>query len=354
MILARALVQNPQVLILDEPTARLGLEETEQLFKLLEILRQKQVTIIYISHRLEEIYRVCDRVTVLRDGLKVLTKGTSEISQEELVHQMIGREVEQLVPKRKTDKGKTAVEVIDLSYGTAVRNLTFSVKEGELVGLVGAVGAGKSEVLQLIFGAKHPDSGEIIVGSKNKFIQKPADALKAGIAYVPENRSEEGLVLDFAVRENLTLVNLSAFSQIGFIKRRTEQEKASELIKRLQIKTPDSNTTVKSLSGGNQQKVVLGKWLAGDQKVFLLDEVTAGIDIGAKFEIYEFVGDLCEAGAAVILGTSDIQEAMGLCDRLLILHRGTIVTELIPENTTREEVLMNMMGGGVHSEVQSG
>lgn len=256
VILARALVQNPQVLILDEPTARLGLEETEQLFKLLEILKQKQVTIIYISHRLEEIYRVCDRVTVLRDGLKVLTAGTSEISQEELVRQMIGREVEQLVPKRKTDKGNAVVEVMNLTYGAAVKNLSFSVKEGELVGLVGAVGAGKSEVLQLLFGAENPDSGKIRIGSENKFIQKPADALKAGIAYVPENRSDEGLVLDFAVRENLTLVNLSSFSQMGFIQRKKEQEKALELIERLQIKTPDSNTSVKSLSGGNQQKVV--------------------------------------------------------------------------------------------------
>jgi ribose transport system ATP-binding protein len=354
VILARALVQKPQVLILDEPTARLGLEETEQLFNLLTILKQKNVTIIYISHRLEEIYRVCDRVTVLRDGLKIKTAETGEISQEELVRQMIGRKVEQLVPKRKADKGKKVVEVINLTYGAAVKNLSFSVKAGELVGLVGAVGAGKSEVLQLLFGVEHPDSGEIRIGSENQFIKKPADALKAGIAYVPENRSNEGLVLDFAVRENLTLVNLSSFSQRGLIKRKKEQEIALELIKRLQIKTPDSNTSVKSLSGGNQQKVVLGKWLAGEQKIFLLDEVTAGIDIGAKFEIYEFVGDLTEAGAAVILATSDIHEAMGLCDRLLVMHRGTIVSELIPDNTTREEVLMNMMGGGVHNEVQSG
>jgi ABC-type sugar transport system ATPase subunit len=354
VILARALVQNPQVLILDEPTARLGLEETEQLFKLLEILKQKQVTIIYISHRLEEIYRVCDRVTVLRDGQKVLTAKTSEISQEELVRQMIGREVEQLVPKRKTDKGKAVVKVTNLNYGTAVKGLSFSVKAGELVGLVGAVGAGKSEVLQLLFGAANPDGGEIRIGSENKFIQNPVDALKSGLAYVPENRSVEGLVLDFAVRENLTLVNLSAFSKIGFIQNRKEQEKALELIERLQIKTPDANTSVKALSGGNQQKVVLGKWLTGNQEVFLLDEVTAGIDVGAKFEIYEFVGELTESGAAVILATSDIQEAMGLCDRLLIMHRGTLVTELIPENTSNEEVLMNMMGGGVHNEIQSG
>ena len=353
VILARALVQNPNVLILDEPTARLGLEETEQLFRLLENLQKKRVTIIYISHRLEEIYRVCDRVTVLRDGLKVLTAGIAEISQAELVRQMIGREVEQLVPKRKTEKGKTVVEVNNLSYGTAVKKLSFAVKAGELVGLVGAVGAGKSEVLQLLFGAEHPDSGEIRIGSENKFIQKPTDALVAGIAYVPENRSDEGLVLDFAVRENLTLVNLSFLSQMGFINRKREQDKALALIDRLQIKTPDPNTSVKSLSGGNQQKVVLGKWLAGEQKIFLLDEVTAGIDVGAKFEIYELVGDLAEAGAAVILATSDIHEAIGLCDRLLVMHRGTIVSELIPENTTREEVLMNMMGGGFHNEVQS-
>jgi ribose transport system ATP-binding protein len=354
VILARALVQDPQVLILDEPTARLGLEESEQLFGLLKILKQKKVTIIYISHRLEEIYKVCDRVTVLRDGLKVLTADISEIPKEELVRQMIGRKIEQLVTKRKAEKGPKVVEVKNLTYGAAVKNLSFSVKAGELVGLVGAVGAGKSEVLQLLFGAEHPDSGEILIGSENKFIRNPSDALQAGIAYVPENRSDEGLVLDFAVRENLTLVSLSSFSKLGFIKRKKEQEKAVELIKRLQIKTPDSNTSVKSLSGGNQQKVVLGKWLAGEQKVFLLDEVTAGIDVGAKFEIYEFVGDLTEAGAAIILATSDIQEAMGLCDRLLVMHRGTIVTELIPQNTTREEVLMNMMGGGVHNEVQSG
>jgi len=353
IILARALIQKPRVLILDEPTARLGLEETEHLFKLLEILKQKQVTIIYISHRLEEIYQVCDRVTVLRDGLKVLTSKIAEISEEELVHQMIGREVEELVPKRKTHKGKVVVAVKNLSYGVKVKNISFSVKEGELIGLVGAVGAGKSEVLQSLFGAVQPDGGEILIGTECSIIKNPVNAYKAAIAYVPENRSEEGLVLDFAVRENLSLVNLNAFSQIGFINRRKEQEKAFELINRLQIKTPDSNTSVKSLSGGNQQKVVLGKWLSRNQKVFLLDEVTAGIDIGAKFEIYEFIGDLAEAGAAVILATSDIQEAMGLCDRLLIMHRGTLVSELTPENSTREEVLMSMMGGGVRNEAQS-
>ncbi|UCD77197.1 MAG: sugar ABC transporter ATP-binding protein [Desulfobacterales bacterium] len=353
VILARALAQKPKVLILDEPTARLGLEETAQLFTLLKVLIQEKVTIIYISHRLEEIYRVCDRVTVLRDGLQVLTAEISEISQEELVRQMIGREVEQFITKRKTDKGKTAVEVRNLTYGSVVKNLSFSIKAGELVGLVGAVGAGKSEVLQLIFGAKHPDSGEILIGSDNTFIQKPADAFEAGIAYLPEDRSDEGLVMDFAVRENLTLVNLRSFSQLGFIKRKKEQQKAFELIDRLQIKTPDPDTSVKFLSGGNQQKVVLGKWVAGSQKVFLLDEVTAGIDIGAKFEIYELIGNLIEAGTAVMLSTSDIQEAMGLCDRLLIMHRGSIVSEVIPEATTREAVLMNMMGGGVHNEVQS-
>ena len=354
VILARALVQKPQVLILDEPTSRLGMEETEQLFRLLKILKQQKVTIIYISHRLEEIYRVCDRITVLRDGQKVLTADISEIPKEELVRQMIGRKIEQLVTKRKTEKGQKVVEVINLTYGAAVKNLSFSVMAGELVGLVGAVGAGKSEVLQLLFGAKRPDSGEIFIGADHKSVRNPADALKAEIAYVPENRSDEGLVLDFSVSENLTLVTLSSLSQLGFIKRKKEKEKALDLIKRLQIKTLDSDTSVKSLSGGNQQKVVLGKWLAGEQKVFLLDEVTAGIDIGAKFEIYEFVGDLTESGAAIILATSDIQEAMGLCDRLLIMHRGTIVSELIPANTSTEEVLINMMGGGVRDEVKSG
>ncbi len=346
VILARAIAQAPRVLILDEPTARLGLEETAQLFSLLQKLKQKEVTILYISHRLEEIYQVCDRVTVLRDGTKVSTTNVSQISQEELVGQMIGRKVDQLVPERNVAVGETIVEVKNLQLGTKVRGISFSIQSGEIVGLVGPVGAGKSEVLNSLFGAEIPDDGQIFIDARPAHIRKPSDAISTKITLVPEDRNRDGLVMDFMVSENLTLVDLKSLSRKGLINKKQEERTVSQLIQQLLIDTPTPSTNIRHLSGGNQQKVVLGKWLLDQRRVFLLDEVTAGIDVGAKFEIYRLLGDLAEAGTAILLATSDIHEALGLCDRLLVMHRGHIVAELLPETTSEEKVLTYMMGGG--------
>jgi ribose transport system ATP-binding protein len=345
IVLARALVNEPQVLILDEPTARLGMEETEQLFKLFDILKKKKVTIIYISHRLEEIYRVCDRVTILRDGSKVKTAAITEITEEELVAQMLGRTVEQLVPKKKITLGNILLNVKNLTWGTKVKDISFSIKAGELVGLVGAVGAGKSEVLRLIFGVLPNEKGVIQIGPNKNQIDTPIGAIKHGVAFVPEDRKNEGLVMDFMIKENISLVDLKALSRHGLIQKKIENQEATQLVKNLHISALNALAKVKTLSGGNQQKVVLSKWLLKSRMVFLLDEVTAGIDVGTKFEIYELLGKLAEEGSALLLSTSDIQEAMGLCDRLLIMHRGALVAELAPKATTREEVLMYMMGG---------
>ncbi|MHB1127320.1 MAG: sugar ABC transporter ATP-binding protein [Bacillota bacterium] len=346
VILARALVHQPRILILDEPTARLGMEETNQLFFMLEKLKNNKVTIIYISHRLEEIYRICDRVTVLRDGNKVITTETCNLPEEQLVHHMIGRELTNFIPKKKVQLGDVVVEAKGISFGTKVKEASFTVRGGEVVGLVGAVGAGKSELLHVLFGADVPDKGEIIIGGKRNLISKPADAIKSKIALIPEDRTNQGLVRDFAVKENLTLVYPEA-SGAGIIKLSKERETVANLIKQLQINPPNPYSDVKTLSGGNQQKVVLGKWLLTKQKVYLFDEVTAGIDVGAKTEIYKLIGDLAAEGAAILVSTSDITEALGLCGRLMVMHRGRIVAELPGESTGREEVLTCMMGGGL-------
>lgn len=345
VILARALVNKPRVLILDEPTARLGLEESEMLFSVIDVLKRNATTIIYISHRLEEIYRVCDRVTILRDGSRVLTSETRALSQEEMVTSMIGRKLTEFIPKHKVNLGDKVIEVRNLKFGNKVKDISFTVRSGEVLGIVGAVGAGQNEVLGSIFGACVLDDGLIELDGQNSNIRKPKDAIKKGICLIPEDRSTQGLVSSFSISDNLTLVDIKQICRWGLISNKKESQTATRLIEKLQIHPPNPSANVKSLSGGNQQKVVLGKWLLNRQRVYLLNEVTAGVDVGAKSEIYRLIGELAESGSAIILATSDINEALGLCDRIVVIHKGKLVAELDPEKTSIEKVLTCVMGG---------
>ena len=349
VVLARSLISNPTLLVLDEPTSRLGHGESERLFKILDSLKKKGITMIYISHRLEEIYRLSDRVTVLRDGNKIITEEIGNLTTEKLVKHMIGYELAEHVSKRENnnvdEKEEPVLKVNNLKYEQKVSGVTFNVKHGEIVGLVGAVGSGKSEVLEMIFGALKPSEGFISLGNNVNKFRNPGDAINAKIALVPEDRQQEGLIGEFSIMENISLADHKNQFKKGLINLKNEENLAVEIIDKLSITPPMPHISVKSLSGGNAQKVVIGKWLTQKRSLYLFDEVTAGVDVGAKYEIYQIIRQFTGEGAGVILATSDINEALGLCDRLLIFYKGRIIAEVNPEKTNREEILTYIMGG---------
>jgi simple sugar transport system ATP-binding protein len=322
------------------------MEETEQLFKLLVRLKEKRATIIYITHRLSEIYRICDRVSIFRDGERILTAPVVDMPEDEMVSAMLGRKLASFVPKIETKIGEKVLAVRGLKYGNTVKNVSFSVRRGEIVGLVGSVGAGKSETLDIIFGSVRPQHGEVTIDGEIISLSQhnPMWAVKKGIAYIPEDRQSQGLVLDYFIRENLTLVDMQKVAKNSFISRKRETKTVEEMIRRLMIRPPEAEYTVSSLSGGNQQKVSIGKWFLRDYGIYLFDEITTGVDIGAKAEIYKMIGSLVEKGCAVVIATSDIMEAMNLCDRMVILHRGCVIREVQKDHATMQEVLLAMMG----------
>ena len=351
VVLARSLINNPSLLVLDEPTSRLGHGESERLFKILDNLKNKGITIIYISHRLEEIYRLSDRVTILRDGNKIITEKTSNLSTEKLVEHMIGHELAEHISKREGnvtgENEEPVLKVNNLKFEQRVFGVTFDVKRGEIVGLVGAVGSGKSEVLKMIFGALKPLDGSISVNNGKRF-KNPGEAINAKIALVPEDRQIEGLVGEFSIMENISLADHKNQFKKGIINVKKEEDLAVDIIKRLSITSPPMpRLIVRALSGGNAQKVVIGKWLSQNRCLYLFDEVTAGVDVGAKYEIYQIIRQFTKEGAGVLLATSDINEALGLCDRLLIFYKGRIIAEVRPEKSNREEILTYIMGGGI-------
>jgi simple sugar transport system ATP-binding protein len=345
VVLARSLVHKPSLLVLDEPTSRLGYEETERLFTILDGLKKTGITMIYISHRLEEIFRLCDRVTVLRDGNRIITEKMENLMREDLVGHMIGSSLSEYIPKSASESGGPVLTVKDLKFGRKVRGVSFSVKRGEIVGIVGAVGSGKSEVLNMIFGALKPSEGDISVDGRKRF-HTPAQAINARIALVPEDRQREGLIGEFSISENISLADHRNQFKRGVISINKELRLANEMIDKLSITPPLPQLSIKSLSGGNAQKVAIGKWLSQKRCLYLFDEVTAGVDVGAKSEIYRIISRFAREGAGVLLATSDITEALGLCDRVLIFYKGRIVAERRPEASSREEVLTYIMGGG--------
>ena len=346
VVLARSLIYKPSLLILDEPTSRLGHEESERLFKVLDGLKKAGITMVYISHRLEEIYRLCDRVTILRDGKKIITERIDSLTQEDLVGHMIGRRLVEYIPKSEGTIGEPVLTVENLRLDPVVHDVSFHVKQGEIVGIVGAVGSGKSEVLGMVFGSLKPAGGYISVNG-HKRLKNPGQAIKARIALVPEDRQLEGLVGNFSMMENISLADHKNQFTKGLINVKKERRLAEKMIGRLSITPPLPHLNVSALSGGNAQKVVIGKWLSQDRCLYLFDEVTAGVDVGAKTEIYQIICQFAKEGAGILLATSDITEAMGLCDRLLVFYKGRIVAEVSPNQSNREEILTHIMGGGI-------
>ncbi|HEY0552416.1 MAG TPA: sugar ABC transporter ATP-binding protein [Verrucomicrobiae bacterium] len=344
--IAKALSAQAHVLIMDEPTSSLSQHESEALFRVIKDLRSRGVSIIYISHRLGEVKELADRVAVLRDGKNAGELSREEITHDSMVRLMVGRNF--VIPRHdgKERTGKIALEVRSLRTSAHARHeLSFSVRAGEIVGVAGLVGAGRTEMLRVLFGIDRALGGEIFIDGVNQHIASPRGAIQAGLALVPEDRKEQGVILEMAVRENLSLASLRRDARAGFLDRDGECKIAGEMIAKLGVKTPSERQLVQYLSGGNQQKIVLGKWLALKPRVLLLDEPTRGIDVGAKQEIYKLMEQLAADGVAILFVSSEMEEILRMSDRALVMHQGCITGEL-QRSELSEEAVMKLATGG--------
>ena len=340
--IARALSSEVKLLILDEPTASLTPSEANRLFKLMRSLKESGTSIIFISHRLEEIREISDRITVMRDGKHVVTTDASAISQEEMVQAMVGRELKSLFVERSMniDLSKKVLEVRSLSRTGDFSDVSFSVHSGEIVGMAGLVGAGRTEIAETIYGLRVPSSGDIVVNGEPIVPKDPGIMRSKGIAYVPEDRDAHGLIMDMGVSTNVTLGVLGRLAKRGFIRHSTENTFTDDYVEQLSIKTADNDTAVRQLSGGNRQKVVFAKWLATNPSVLILDEPTHGIDVGSKSQVHERIAALADAGYAVLMISSDLPEVLGMCDRILVVAAGRIVKELNSDEATQENIML--------------
>jgi ribose transport system ATP-binding protein len=343
--IAKALSFKAKIIIMDEPTAALTTRETVELFKVIKWLKEQGIGVIYISHRLEEIFEIGDRITILRDGKFIDTKMVSEVNREELITKMVGRELTQEFPKKYFTKGKEILRVVNLGKKSVINNINLSIYQGELLGIGGLVGAGRTELVRLIFGAEKKDSGEIFLEGKSVEINSPSHAIKNGIALLTEDRNKQGLILDMTVTENITLSNLKTLLKGKLIDKRSENKAVNEIVKKLNIKTPSIKQIVRNLSGGNRQKVILARWLFTNSKLVIFDEPTRGIDVGAKLEIYNLINELLEQGIAVIMISSELPELLGMCDKIVVMYRGGIQGVLNHDEATQEKI-MNLATGG--------
>lgn len=343
--IAKALMTEAKVIVMDEPTAALTEREIRKLFEVIASLKKEGVSIVYISHRMEEIFEICDRITVMRDGKTVDTQDILHTNFDEVVKKMVGRELTERYPLRNPDPGEVVLEVKNATHKGLFENISFEVRSGEIIGFSGLMGSGRTEIMRALFGLDRLSSGEIWVKGKKVNIRKPDDAVKRGIGFITEDRKDEGLVLDFTIRENMVLPSLSGFTSKGFISGKREKDFVDLLIKRLQIKTQSRYTAAGDLSGGNQQKVVIAKWVGIGPSVLILDEPTRGVDVGAKREIYQLMNELTERGVAIIMVSSELPEVLGMSDRILVVHEGEISGELSRAEATQEKIMTLATGG---------
>lgn len=337
--IAKAVSYDSKIIIMDEPTSAITDREVEKLFVIIKELVSKGKSIIYISHKIDEIFRISDFITVLRDGDYIETVKTSEIAVDQLIKLMVGRELIDIYPRRNSKKGNIMLSVKGLTHQKKFHDISFDLKEGEILGISGLMGAGRTEVMESIFGLRKLDAGDIFINGKKVKIRKPIDAINNGLAFVTEDRKYEGLSLPLSVKHNMTISALDKFSKNGIISRTHENEVVDEQIKSLRIKTPNSKTAVKALSGGNQQKVVIGKWILTNPKILILDEPTRGIDIGAKTEIYKLMNKFVEKGYGIIMISSELPEVLGMSDRIIVFYEGHISGELENEAFCQEHVM---------------
>ena len=343
--IAKALSTNADIIIMDEPSSALTERETQELFRIINELKNMGKGIIYISHRLEELENIVDRVTVMRDGKYIKTADFKDLSIGEIIALMVGREITEKYPREQTERGKKIMEVKGIST-SEVQNISFDLYSGEILGFAGLVGAGRTELVRALFGADKITAGEVVVYDKSVKLKSPRDAVKAGIVCAPEDRKKDGLLVELDVSENIAIANLDTLSNpVGVLSAKRERDMANRAVKELKIKTPSIKSEVKNLSGGNQQKVILARWLATNPDLLMLDEPTRGIDIGTKAEIQKLVVKLAEQGMAVVFISSEIEEMLRTCDRMVVMRDGTKVGELSNDEMNQSTIMSTIAGG---------
>ncbi|MEK5238226.1 sugar ABC transporter ATP-binding protein [Paenibacillus sp. FSL L8-0470] len=343
--IAKALMTHAKVIVMDEPTAALTEREIQKLFEVIASLKKEGVSIVYISHRMEEIFTICDRITVMRDGKTIDTQAIPDTDFDDVVRKMVGRQLTDRFPQRVFQPGEVVLEVKNACKTGKFKDVNFSVRAGEIIGFSGLMGSGRTEIMRALFGLDTLDSGEVKIRGKQVAIRNPHDAMQAGIGFVTEDRKDEGLILDFSIRDNMAVTNLSSFAPKGVIIDKKEKDFADLLIQRLQIKTESSSTLARQLSGGNQQKVVIAKWIGIGLSVLILDEPTRGVDVGAKREIYQLMNELTERGVAILMVSSELPEILGMSDRIIVVHEGKIGGELSRQEATQESIMTLATGG---------
>lgn len=338
--IAKALSMDARILIMDEPTSALTAREIEDLFRIIRDLRASDHGIVYISHRLEELQHIVDRVTIMRDGQYITTMNFADTTIDQIITHMVGREIKEKFPRVTCEKGKKIFEVKNLNAGRMVRDISFSLYEGEIVGFAGLMGAGRTETTRAIFGIDPKESGHIVLDGREIEIHSPADAIRQGVVLAPEDRKKDGLCTKLSIRHNIALPNLDLLcNRLGVVSHSKENAMCDRAVKNLQIKTPSVDVDAANLSGGNQQKVVVGKWLARDSRVVIFDEPTRGIDVAAKVEIYHLMNQLKQQGIAVMFVSSELPEVLGIADRVIVMCDGQITGEVMARETTQNEIL---------------
>lgn len=337
--IVKAISVGARIVIMDEPTSAITDREVDTLFEQIHLLKEANVAIIYISHKMDEIFRICDRITVLRDGLFIGCDRAENLNQQKLIHMMVGRDITDIYPKEQVEIGSVVFEAKDIRYQNKVRDVSFQLRQGEVLGIAGLVGAGRSELVETIFGIRRKNGGEIFKDGQKITINQPQDAIANRIALITEDRKITGLDLIASVQDNITMASLKRVSTGGLLKKQKEVEASRKYIDALRIKTPSEKTLVGNLSGGNQQKVVIAKWLMTEADIIILDEPTRGIDVGAKRDIYLLIGEFVKSGKAVIVISSEIPEVMGLADRVLVMAEGRLTGELSREEMSQERIM---------------
>lgn len=345
--IAKSLVKEPKIIIMDEPTSALSDKEVKNLFRIINKLRDEGKAIIYISHRMEEIFEITDKIAVLRDGKYIGTISTKEATTDELIKMMVGREMDQIYPEKdfKFLKDEKLLELKGYTKKGFYEDIDLFVRPGEILGLYGLMGSGRTEIAQGIFGVLKKEKGEMFIDGKKVNISKPFDAIDNGIAFITENRRDEGLVISGSVKENVSMANIdNILSNFRFLDLNKEKDITKKYVESMNIKTPSINQIVNKLSGGNQQKIVISKWFEIDPKIIIMDEPTRGIDVGAKFEIYKLMNELAAKGAGIILISSELPEILNISDRLLVVNNQKVIKELDPKKTSQEEIMGYIIG----------
>ena len=342
--IAKALISHSDIFIMDEPTSALTSGEIDTLFSIIRKLKERGTGIIYISHRLEELFEIADRVTVLRDGMSSGTFPIAELNKPKLIKLMADRDLKEYYPRIHVQPGKIILEIKNLEYKLKLRNISFFLRQGEILGIAGLLGAGRTELARLIFGLELPDNGSILRDGLKTKITSPQKAITAGIGFLTEDRKQSGLVMQLSVADNISLPNYDQYSHLGWINRRALRSHTDKYIRELRIKTPGVDQKVFYLSGGNQQKVVLSKWISRHLEILIFDEPTRGIDVASKVEIYDLMNKLTASGVAIIMISSELPEILGMSDRILVMHQGAITAELNAKEATQEKILARALG----------